>query len=199
MSRRLTLALLIFSVIFVGCASGETSATTTIAATTSSTASTTTTVAPPSTSGRPSRLESMGYPISNEWVVETVVSDIPVGTGGLAIADDGTMYQADFGFAGMPGDGVYRIDPDGTVEIFSESDDFTNLTMTAFGADGNLYQTSYGSGQVFRIEEDGTAVLLAEGLRGPTGIVGLDDGTLIVESYDASIIHRIAPDGTVSD
>ena len=52
---------------------------------------------------------------------------------------------------------------------------------------------------MFRIEPDGTPVVIAEGIRGPTGIAKLDDGTLIVEAFDSSTIHRIAPDGTITD
>ncbi len=109
------------------------------------------------------------------------------------------IYQADFGYSGHVGNSVYRILPDGTVETLVQSDEMQSLTMTTFGADGKLYQSSYGSGKVFTIGEDGTATLVADGIGGPTGIVGLEDGTLFVEAYNTGILHKIDPDGTVSE
>lgn len=109
------------------------------------------------------------------------------------------MYQGDFGYASHKGQSVYRIEPGGTVEVFSQHEGMDSLTMTTFEADGHLYQSSFGSGHVFRIEDDGTATVIAEGLRGPTGIVGLEDGTLFVEAFNTGIIHKIHPDGTIED
>ena len=74
-----------------------------------------------------------------------------------------------------------------------------SLTMTTFGADGNLYQSSYGSGQLFRLGDDGSVELVAEGIGGPTGIVALEDGTLFVEGYNSGILHKIEPDGTMTE
>ncbi len=173
---------------------GEATTTTAEATTTTEQAETTTTV-----SAELEYLLELGYTFSDEYVVETVVRDIDSGTGGLAIDEDGVMYQADFGYSGHDGNTVYRIQPDGTVEAFSQSDGMDALTMTTFGADGRLYQSSYGSGNVFVIGEDGTAELFAEGIGGPTGIVALEDGTVFVEAYNTGIIHRITPDGTMTD
>ncbi len=164
------------------------------------TAAPTTTIAPTTTT-RPTRLGRMlerGYTVSDEWVVETLVADINSGTGGLAVADDGTLYHADFGYPGHPGDAIYRIAPDGTVETFVESDEFNSLTMTVLTPDGRIYQSSYGSDKVFTIEPDGTIELLADGIRGPTGLVVLEDGTVFVESFNRSLVHRIDVDGTVT-
>jgi sugar lactone lactonase YvrE len=176
-------------------------ATTTVPTTaTTEPTTTTTTTTPTTTTTQPeTALEALGFPVSDEWVVETVVSGLDMATGGLAVADDGTMYQADFGYSGHVGNTVWRIDPDGTVEAFSASDDMESLTMTVLTEDGTIYQSSYGSNRVFRIDPDGTAKVIAEGLRGPTGIVVGADGTLYVEAYNSNILHTIAPDGTVGE
>lgn len=144
-------------------------------------------------------LLALGYTMSNEYVVETVIRDIDAGTGGLAVDSDGTIYQSDFGYPGHNGDSVLRVDPDGTTETFAMSDEMGSLTMTTFGADGQLYQSSYGTDRVFRIADDGTTEVVVEGISGPTGLVVLDDGTMFVEAYDRGIIHKVDPDGTVSD
>lgn len=183
----------------VACGSGDT--TTSTAGISTSSPETTTTVLLPSTTttAEPTELEELGYPVSDEYVVETVIRDIDSGTGGLAIDADGTMYQADFGYPGHDGNSVYRISPDGSIETFSQSDEMASLTMITFGADGRLYQSSYGSDRVFVIDEDGNAEIVVEGIRGPTGLVVLEDGTMFVEAYDSSILHRVLPDGTVED
>lgn len=161
-----------------------------------------TTTAPPTTATTTttlSALEELGYPVSDAYVVETLITDIEAGTGGLVVAADGTMYQADFGYPGHFGDTLYRIDPDGTVTPLVESDEMRALTMTTLGPDGRLYQSSYGSDRVFAVDLDGTVETVATGIDGPTGHVVLDDGTIIVESYNRNIIHQVLPDGTVTD
>lgn len=176
--------------------------TTTAPAETSSTVETTTTVAPTTTRAKITPLDRLleaGYTFSEDYVVETVIRDVDSGTGGLAIDTEGVFYQADFGYSGHVGNSVYRILADGTVETLVESDDMESLTMTTFGADGELYQSSYGSGKVFRIDEAGSAQLVVEGIGGPTGIVVLEDGTLFVEGYNSGILHKISPDGMKTD
>jgi sugar lactone lactonase YvrE len=183
-------------------ARAETTATTSTIAptvTTSTVAATTTVEPPPTTTVALSPLEKLGYPVSDDWVVETVIAEIDAATGGLAIDPDGVMYQADFGYSGHPGDSLLRITADGTVETFARSEKMESLTMTVFGPDGTLYQSSYGSNRVFVIEPNGEARIIAEGLRGPTGIAVGADGVLYVEAYNSNIIHRIMPDGAVED
>ena len=182
----------------------DSSTTTSVASTSSSTTTAPTTTTEPTTTTTMTTvpatpLEELGYPVSDDWVVETVVADIDAGTGGLAIDANGVFYQGDFGYSGHVGDRVLRVTDDGSIETYSRSDLMESLTMTYLASDGAMYQSSYNSDRVFRIETDGTAVVIAEGLRGPTGIAQRDDGTLVVEAYDSSILHTIAPDGTVSE
>lgn len=171
--------------------------TTTVATTT--TAAPTTTVVETTTTVPATPLEELGFPVSDEWVVETIVRDIDSGTGGLAVGPDGVMYQADFGYTGHPGNSVYRVTPDGDVEVVVQSDEMESLTMTVLADDGTIYQSSYGSNTLFRIPPDGDLEIVAEDLRGPTGIVLGDDGTIYVEAYNSNILHKVAPDGTVTD
>ena len=174
-------------------------ATTTTAPTTTAPTTTTTTEPPTTTTEPQSALEALGFPVSDEWVVETVVAGIDAGTGGLAVAPDGSFYQADFGYSGHVGDTIWKVSPDGEIEAFARSDEMESLTMTVLTDDGTIYQSSYGSNKVFRVDPDGTVELVAEGLRGPTGIVVGEDGTLYVEAYNSNILHTIAPDGTVGE
>lgn len=208
--RKILPVLIVMALVAVSCGDGDAASTTTTETTVPAVAETTTTVAETTTtagettttSGNTAELDFLldeGYTISDDYVVETVIRDIDSGTGGLAIGDDGVIYQADFGYPGHVGNSVYRILPDGTVETLVQSDDMESLTMTTFGADGKLYQTSWGNGNVFSIADDGTATLVAEGINGPTGIVVLEDGTKFVAGHGSGIIHRISPDGTITD
>ena len=171
--------------------------------TTTTTQLPTTTMAPETTTTSTvpkTPLEALGFPVSDEWLVETVVRDVVSATGGLAVDSDGNFYQADFGgYDGNTGNTVYKISPSGDVEIYATSDEMEALTMTVLTDDGTIYQSSYGSNKVFRISPDGEAQIFAEGIRGPTGILVNADGSLIVEAYNSNKIHKVAPDGTVTD
>ncbi len=160
---------------------------------------TSSTVHPTTTTSLPPAIAELGFPVSDEWVVETVASNIDGGTGGLAIDHDGTIFMGDFGYATNTGRGIYRITPDGDVEVFSDADRMEQLTTTKIGPDGSIYQSSYGSNRVFRVDENGDATVVTDEILGPTGIVALEDGSLFVASWSQGIIHRIHPDGAVED
>ena len=196
----------VVAVAIAGCGNGgivEQEGTSTISETTSTSAvittrtAVTTTTEPTTSLGR--LLAQGGYTVSDDYVVETVVPHIDAGTGGIAVDETGVIYQSDFGYSGHDGNSVYRIDGEGNLEVFAQSDEFGSLTMITFGADGKLYQSSYGTGRLFRLDSDGNAEELASNLFGPTGIVALEDGTLFVESYNSNAIYRIDPDGTVAE
>ena len=204
MNARPKLAVAVVALIAVACGSdaAPTDETTTTSpvpattaipeATTTEPPSTTTTTEAVTTTVQMTPLEELGFPVSDEWVVETVIAGIDSATGGLAIDADGNFHQADFGYSGHPGDSVYKISPDGsTIETLIQSDLMDALTMTAVGPDGTMYQSSYGSNRVFKIDSDGTAEVIAEGLRGPTGIVVQEDGTLYVEAYNSGYWNRL--------
>lgn len=171
--------------------------------TTTTVAPTTTTTVPPTTTTIPlTPLEELGYPVSTDWVVTTVVADIDSATGGLAMDEDGNFYQADFGYTGHVGNTVWKVTPDGEITEWASDDGMESLTMTVRLDDGTIYQSSYGSNAVYEIAPDGSVTVIAEGIRavrGPTGILVNDDGSLIVEGYNSNILHRIEPDGTVVD
>lgn len=198
-SHRLVIVLTTLAALASACAQGDDVANSTEAPAATATSTTPAITQTTTTTGPPSELEELGYPVSDEYVVETVARDIDGGTGGLAVDANGVMYQGDFGYTTNPGNGVYRITPDGEVEVFSHMDDMDRLTTTKLAPDGTIYQSSYGSNRVFRIDESGDATVVTDEIRGPTGIVVLDDGTLIVASWSQGIIHRVMPDGTVED
>jgi outer membrane protein assembly factor BamB len=223
-SRRTALAVVL---VVAGCSSDDAadepatttvadSAETTVASSTSvrpvatvaeppATAEPTTTVAPTTTldPALPEAIRDLGYPASDDYVVETVVADVGAGTGGLAIDADGYFFHGDFGgFEDGPGNRVLRISPDGAeVEVLVESELMGQNVSTVFGPDGTLYQTAFGPDRLFAISpDDGTFVeVTTEDLVGPTGIVPRDDGSLIVQSFSLRKLWHVAPDGTLSN
>jgi len=195
--HRQTLISLTLAALVVGCGGDtETVDTTAFTGTSNPTSST---AIPASTTTLPPEIEELGYPVSDDWVVETVARDIEGGTGGLAVDDEGVIFMGDFGYTTNPGDGIFRITAGGDVDVFSNADRMDQLTTTKIGPDGNLYQSSYGSNLVFRVDENGDATVVTDEILGPTGLVVLEDGTLIVASWSQGIIHRVLPDGTVED
>lgn len=147
----------------------------------------------------PDALQRYRLPVSDEWVVETVVPELDSGTGGLAIDPTGAMYVGDFGQPDKPGTVVRRIGPDGTVETFATDEGMGSLTMTTFGPDGTLFQSSYGTDRVYAIDATGTPTLLTDEIRGPTGVAPLADGRLLIASYAVGTIYELQPDGTLDE
>lgn len=128
--------------------------------------------------------------------METLVTDLDAAAGGLAIDDDGNLYTADFGYAGHTGNTVFRVDPDGVVEPFASSDLMDQGTGNWFAEDGYLYQSSYGSGHVFRVSADGTMEVLTDEMSGPTGIVVTPEGRIFVDDCNRSQVVEILEDGS---
>lgn len=192
--HRLTLISMTLAVV-VGACGGEPD----VDSTSEPVATSSSTRMPPTTSVAPSEIEGLEYPVSDDWVVETVARDIAAGTGGLAVDEQGVIYMGDFGYTTNPGNGIYRITPDGEAGVFADAEGMSQLTTTRIGPDASLYQSAYGSNTVFRVDRDGNADVVTQDILGPTGIVVLEDGTLVVASWSQGIIHRVHPDGTVED
>lgn len=64
--------------------------------------------------------------------------------------------------------------------------------------DGRIFGAgTYTGSEVYRIDEDGSVVTVATGLRGPTHL-GMDAaGNLYVSEFNGAAIARVAPDGSV--
>ena len=170
--------------------------TTTLAPTTSITAATTTTAPAPTTTAQPTVDD---YPVVDTYVVETVLSGLDSAAGGLAIDGEGVLYTADFGYEGHVGDTVFRVSSDGAVEEFATSELMDSLTGNTFGPDGVLYQSSFGSGNILTIGQDGSVELLTDELRGPTAIVVTEDGRVFAEDCRRNTVYEVFSDGSVEN
>ncbi len=136
------------------------------------------------------------YETRPDYIVETVVSGLDAGTGGLAVDAEGNLYHGDFGYPDHVGDTVFKVTPDGEISEFATSELLDSLTGNTFGPDGILYQSSFGSNNVVTVDPDGTVTLLSDEVRGPTGIVVTDDGRVFVDSCRTNQVFEVFADGS---
>jgi len=128
---------------------------------------------------------------------------LPEGSAGNGIRFDraGLMYVADY-----TGHNVLRIDPaTREVEVFAHEPRMNQPNDLAIGPDERLYASDpnwrEGTGQLWRIDRDGSAVLLEEGMGTTNGIeVSPDGGTLYVnESVQRTIwAYDLSEEGEIS-
>ena len=125
--------------------------------------------------------------------VSAVTEVLPGGTGGVELGPDGVLYAADFG------NRVFRIQPDGEWELFSEG--YTKAADCTLDAEGHLLQVDFGAAKVWRIAPDGTRVDLAvQNIGAPVGIAvaSLDEveAGFFVTDFNKREIAHVSPDGS---
>lgn len=127
-----------------------------------------------------------------------VIAELPIGTGGLEVDDQGNVYLGDFGesLSGDPGTTVYKVAPDGTQSIFASG--LVGASGNTFGPDGNLYQSNIQGGKVSKILPDGTKSDYVTGMSSPVGLVFNNAGDLFVANCGNNMIKKVTPQGEVS-
>ena len=201
MARTLT-SLVVLALVAAACGSASsattTTSTTTRATTTTVPATTTTTAATTTTTAASTTTTTEGptvYAVSDDYIVETIVVIDGAAAGGLAFSE-GFLYSADFGFTDSRGDRVLKISLDGSVEVFAQPEKMRQGTGNAFAPDGTLYQSSFGSGDLFAISPDGTITEITGAIGGPTGIAITHEGEVFVDACSSNIVYRMLEDGT---
>ncbi len=118
-----------------------------------------------------------------------------------AAGPDGSVYATDSGFTAAfspsGSDAVYRIDRAGALTTIARGTHLRNPNGVAVMADGTILLVGGGNdGELFALSRDGQRAnvrrLPAGGL---DGIVVLPDGALLVSSWGASAVFRVAADG----
>jgi sugar lactone lactonase YvrE len=123
----------------------------------------------------------------------------------VAAAPDGTIYVSDTGIRIGPDgvqptgtDAVYRIDAAGGVQALARGTDLSNPNGLAWSDEG-LLLVPFGGRQIWRFDSAGARTTVATLPAGQLdGILRLDDGTLVVSSWEAQALFRVSPTGEVS-
>lgn len=135
-------------------------------------------------------------------------TDAEVDTGEtLAVGSDGSVY-----FSDLVSGCVRKISPDDVITSFACG--FSGPLGLAFDAGGNLYVSTLGDNQVFRITPagavspfagTGTAGYSGDGgpataaqLDVPHGVAVAPDGDVLVSDRDNCVVRAVSPDGTIS-
>ncbi|WP_164101431.1 SMP-30/gluconolactonase/LRE family protein [Candidatus Laterigemmans baculatus] len=148
------------------------------------------------------RQQTIGrIPLGGEPEVFVTLPGKSVGNG-LRFDRQGMLYVADY-----PEHNVLRIDPRSKeIEVFAHNAKMNQPNDLAIDSRGVLYASDpnwkEGTGQVWRIDQDGSTELVAEGMGTTNGIeVSPDDRTLYVnESVQRNVwAFRIGPDGNLSE
>ena len=174
--RRNVCAAVVFAVIAGACSAGADPTTTTAAP------PTTTTVAP------------ITIVTASGPRVGTIVDELSASTGGVAVAPDGTIYMASMGPAPQRrGTRIYKVSPSGETTLYIDDDRLRGASGNAVDSDGNLYQASLRTGEIFRITPDGEMEPFAEdGLQAPVGVVVNPDGGLFVADCGADAVVSVS-------
>jgi sugar lactone lactonase YvrE len=175
--------------LILGACSAETS-TTTSTPPPATTAATTTTIAATTEAPRESGAE-----------VSTLVAELEASTGGVAVDASGNVYVANIGPAPRRrGTKVLRVTPEGDVSLFVDDERLRGPSGNTVDAEGNLYQSAYTAGAIFRVTPQGDVEPLAErGVRGPMGLLlDTDHGGLFAADCDADTVLHVTDEGEVS-
>lgn len=119
------------------------------------------------------------------------LNDLAMGDDALYVTDTGV----DASFAPVGNAAIYRFVGNGAERVAQDVPVETPNGITI--ADGALWLVSFGGGDVQRIPLNGDSAEVVATLPGGQldGIVRLDDGTLLVSSWETSTVYRVTEDG----
>jgi len=139
---------------------------------------------------------AQGQRVGHVW---TIASDLDIGTGGLELGRDGSLYVSDFGTrlsGGVPGTRVLRIRPNGAVETFATG--FRGATGSVLLDDGRFVQANIASHSLSIVTPGGKVTpFVTEGLRGPVGIARGSAGDFFVANCGSDTVSHVTSTGQV--
>ncbi len=133
-----------------------------------------------------------GEPI-DAWPVEgaTFLNDVAIGADGLVYVTDTAIEFTDSGAQPSGTAALYRFSADGTPEVVIQGDELNGPNGIAPVADGQFVVVTFGADEVYQVSAEGAlapAVTLPQGQL--DGVVALDDGSLLVTSWEAMGVYR---------
>ncbi|HEX7023310.1 MAG TPA: hypothetical protein VF187_00710 [Gemmatimonadales bacterium] len=113
----------------------------------------------------------------------------------LAPGPDGSVYFTDTGIKPGAGgfepsgtDAVYRLGPDGRIEVLAKGDSLGHPNGIALSGD-SLWVVSYGSGELYRIADGQRTAVRKLPKGGLDGLV-LFQGDAFISSWDGEVVYR---------
>lgn len=145
------------------------------------------------------------FQLSEGLLVETLIPDFTA-SDGLYVATDGTIIASDFGVfdddlqIGL-GTKVFSVTPEGVVS--EKATGFVAPMGGGMDSQGNFYFTHENGGdgvdgKVVRVTPDGSTAEIATLPAWPSGVAVDDNDNLYIANFAGPLLHKIAPDGTVS-
>lgn len=136
-------------------------------------------------------------PLANTDILE-IITELPIGTGGVEVDSDGNIYCSDFGRSlnSPPGTLVYKVTPNGESSIFASG--LAGASGNTFGPDGNFYQSNIAGGTVSIITSSGQVSTFVSGMSSPVGIVFDVGGNLYVANCGDNTIKKVDSNGQVT-
>ncbi len=153
-------------------------------------------------------IKPLGEPQSNTYTGSGVgdvgaaiktVGTYAIGTGGIAIDALGAIYIADFGgsLGDIHGSQILKVDPvTGASEVFAAG--FDGATGNDFDSSGNLYQSSFSNGTLYKVSPVGETTILATGFTNPVGVVLDSSDTAFVANCGNGSISMVTSAGVVT-
>ncbi len=153
------------------------------------------TTEPPPTTAAPN---PPPYPHEAGFDVQTIAV-IPEGLPGpLAYGSDGILYVGDWADSGR----IYRVDLEGTVEVWAESELLVDASAAAFGPDGRLYVSGTGATSekaIVAVDPDGVVEVVTEDVTRATGVFFTPDGRLLVlDTEPFGAVVEVLGDGSLA-
>jgi sugar lactone lactonase YvrE len=123
------------------------------------------------------------------------LNDVAVGPDGVYVTDTGV----DASFAPTGTDAIHRFGADGTATAVATGAQLSRPNGIAVdGAD--IIMVPFGGATIMRVPRDGSAPSEIATLPAGQldGLIRLDDGTLLVSSWEGRAVYRVTPDGQVT-
>ncbi|MEN0066827.1 MAG: hypothetical protein AAGA48_32140 [Myxococcota bacterium] len=115
---------------------------------------------------------------------------------GLAVhPGDGSVWASALDPNRGPEEHIVRIDPDtGETERFLVGLPFP--LGVDFDAEARLHVATWNDRSVWRLEANGSGLVVTTGSDFPSAVLALDDGTLLVNNYTLGTVDRVRDDGS---
>ena len=139
---------------------------------------------------------SLSMLTASAQTVTTLTTNLPGGTGGVAVDDSGNIYVADFGAAlgAAPGTQVFKVKPTGEFTVFATG--LVGASGNAFDSKGILFQSNIAANRISKIDQSGQVTTFSSfGFAQPVGIAIDSQDNLFVCNCGNNTLRKVTPAG----